>query len=163
VVRDSILSLADKLDTTIGGPSVPMNQQNDSLRRSIYFFHSNNDRNTFLTTFDEALVKECYRRDQSIVPQQALALSNSQLVLDSAKSIAERIDSQHSQEDDFIAQAFLEVLGIRPDVQMIASSKLAMQQWQALGDTGLGQGSPIKDRILLIWTLLNHNDFVTLR
>jgi hypothetical protein len=163
VVRDSILSLSGKLDTTIGGPSVPMNQQNDSLRRSIYFFHSNNERNTFLTTFDEALVKECYRRDQSIVPQQALALSNSQLVLDSAKSIAERIDSQHSQEDDFIAQAFLEVLGIKPDVQMIASSKLAMQQWQALDDTGLGQGSPIKDRILLVWTLLNHNDFVTLR
>lgn len=163
VVRDSILSLSGKLDTTIGGPSVPMNQQNESLRRSIYFFHSNNERNTFLTTFDEALVKECYRRDQSIVPQQALALSNSQLVLDSAKSIAERIDSQHSQEDDFIAQAFLEVLGIKPDVQMIASSKLALQQWQALDDTGLGQGSPIKDRILLVWTLLNHNDFVTLR
>ena len=163
VLRDSILSLAGNLDATIGGPSVPMSQQEGSLRRSIYFFHSNNERNTFLSTFDEALVKECYRRDQSIVPQQALALSNSQLVLDSAARIAQRIDSQYKDQDGFIAQAFLEILGIRADDQMVASSKRAMQQWQELGDTGLGQGSAIKDRILLVWSLLNHNDFVTVR
>ena len=87
VVRDSILSLAGSLDTSFGGPSVPINQQSDSLRRSLYFFHSNNERNMFLSTFDEALVKECYRRDQIIVPQQALALSNSRLVLDSVLSL----------------------------------------------------------------------------
>lgn len=167
VVRDSILSLAGSLDATIGGPSVPMNQQNDSVRRSLYFFHSNNERNMFLTTFDEALVKECYRRDQSIVPQQALALSNSRLVLDSAVSIAQKISQQVSQEatpeDAFVVQAFLQILGIRPDEAMVASSKEAMQRWRGLPDNGLGQGTPIRDRILLVWALLNHNDFVTLR
>jgi mono/diheme cytochrome c family protein len=163
VVRDSILALAGNLDKTIGGPSVPMNQQADSLRRSLYFFHSNNERNTFLTTFDEALVKECYRRDQSIVPQQALALSNSRLVLDSAVKIAERIDSQAKQEDAFIAESFLQIVGIQPDDAMIAASKQAMQQWRSLPDTGLGQSTAIKDRVLLVWSLLNHNDFVTLR
>lgn len=163
VVRDSILSLAGKLDATIGGPSVPMNQQNDSVRRSLYFFHSNNERNTFLTTFDEALVKECYRRDQSIVPQQALALSNSRLVLDAATSIAQRIDSHSKDESDFISQAFLEVVGIRPDESMMASSKRAMQRWRELPETGDGQGTAVRDRILLVWSLLNHNDFVTLR
>ena len=45
----------------------------------------------FLTTFDAAMVTECYRREQSIVPQQALALTNSRLVLDSAKPIAAKI------------------------------------------------------------------------
>jgi hypothetical protein len=71
VVRDSLLSLAGVLDPTMWGPPVPPDQQNDSRRRSVYFFHSNNERNLFLTTFDGAGVKECYRRDQSIVPQQA--------------------------------------------------------------------------------------------
>ncbi len=42
-------------------------EQAASRRRSLYFFHSNNERNLFLTTFDEAAVKECYRREQSIV------------------------------------------------------------------------------------------------
>ena len=65
--------------------------QADSTRRSLYFFHSNNDRNLFLTTFDDASVKECYRRDQSIVPQQALALTNSRLVHDAARPIAKRL------------------------------------------------------------------------
>ena len=163
VVRDSILSLARTLDDRLGGPSVPMGQQSDSLRRSLYFFHSNNERNMFLSTFDEALVKECYRRDQSIVPQQALALSNSRLVLDSAVKIAERIHQEASDSDEFIQRAFREVLGIQADASMIASSKQAMERCRSLPSSAIGQDSAISDRILLVWTLLNHNDFVTLR
>ena len=172
VVRDSILSLAGSLDATIGGPSVPMNQQADSLRRSLYFFHSNNERNLFLTTFDEALVKECYRRDQSIVPQQALALSNSRLVLDSAVRIAERIGREGQggrvEEQEFIEQAFQQILGIRADESMVGASRRAMERWRSLPEGGIGQGSSIPDRIMpdrimLVWSLLNHNDFVTLR
>ncbi len=163
VVRDSILSLAGSLDTSFGGPSVPINQQGDSLRRSLYFFHSNNERNMFLSTFDEALVKECYRRDQSIVPQQALALSNSRLVLDSVVRISEKMHQESSDLDMFIVRAFREILGIQADASMVASSKSAMERWRALPNAGIGQGSPIADRILLVWALLNHNDFVTLR
>lgn len=92
VVRDSILSLAGTIDLTRGGPPIKPAEQVESRRRSLYFFHSNNDRNLFLTTFDEATVKECYRREQSIVPQQALAMTNSRLILDASKLIAERIE-----------------------------------------------------------------------
>ena len=86
------------LDSAMGGPPVPVAAQAESTRRSLYFFHSNNERNLFLTTFDEAPVKECYRRDQSIVPQQALALTNSQLVLDAARPIAERLTRRLAAE-----------------------------------------------------------------
>jgi len=85
VVRDSLLDHAKTLDLTIGGPPVIPNRQADSRRRSLYFFHSHNERNLFLSTFDEARVNECYRREQSIVPQQALALTNSKLVLDASQ------------------------------------------------------------------------------
>ena len=88
LVRDSLLSLAGTLDPTMGGPPVLPAMQATSTRRSLYFFHSNNERNLFLTTFDDALVKDCYRREQSIVPQQALALTNSRLVLDASEQIA---------------------------------------------------------------------------
>ena len=36
----------------------------------------------FLALFDAANVSECYRRSESVVPQQALALANSPLTLD---------------------------------------------------------------------------------
>lgn len=91
VVRDALLELAGQLDITLGGPAILPSEQSKSLRRSLYFFHSNNDRNTFLTTFDEAAVAECYRREQSVVPQQSLALANSPLVHEQLAHIATRI------------------------------------------------------------------------
>ena len=169
VVRDSILALAGRLDSAIGGPSVAMKDQADSVRRSLYFFHSNNERNLLLTTFDEALVKECYRREQSIVPQQALALSNSKLVLESCVQIADRISASSDTkeikdaEEAFIRSAFLWLLGIRADDEAVQRSREAMARWRGIADTGLGQGHPQRERVLLIWALLNHNDFVTLR
>jgi hypothetical protein len=93
-MRDSLLAHAGTLDPAMGGPPVLPAQQDESTRRSLYFFHSNNDRNLFLTTFDETLVKDCYRREQSIVPQQALALTNSKLILDASARIAERLSAE---------------------------------------------------------------------
>ncbi|MBI2948051.1 MAG: DUF1553 domain-containing protein [Verrucomicrobia bacterium] len=166
-VRDSILSLAGTLDSTIGGPPVPSGNQEDSKRRSLYFFHSNNDRNLFLTTFDEAGVKECYRRDQSIVPQQAMALTNSKLVLDSASRIAARLsrasEPDQSSSDDvaFIRRAFLEVLAIAASDAEVDACGKALENWRQDKSQSAGPLDPA--RAHLIWALLNHNDFVTLR
>jgi hypothetical protein len=167
VARDSILSLAGTLDSTIGGPSVPAVNQDESKRRSLYFFHSNNDRNLFLTTFDEAGVRECYRRDQSIVPQQALALTNSKLVLDSAGRIAARLIDDCATErippgdDSFIRRAFLAVLGIAASDAEVSTSQKALENWRTRDSPS--SGKPDSARAHLIWALLNHNDFVTLR
>lgn len=162
VVRDSVLSLAGTLDPTMGGPPVPMNQQETSHRRSLYFFHSNNERNLFLTTFDEASVSECYRREQSIVPQQALALSNSQLVQQSAVQIADRISGlpevQGKDDTAFVRGAFQLVTGIEPGPAEITASLAALNEWSALPG-----GNPKEARASFIWVLINHNDFVTLR
>lgn len=164
IVRDSILALAGTLDPTRGGPPVLPTDQAQSLRRSLYFFHSNNERNLFLTTFDEALVKDCYRREQSIVPQQALALANSGLVLDAAAKIAQQLvparDSDAAAIDDatFIRQAFTVVLGIKvSDAEVLASSQ-ALAAWRQLEGSSAEQA-----RTNLVWALMNHNDFVTLR
>ncbi len=158
VIRDSILALAGKLDRTMGGPPVPPAQQAASTRRSLYFFHSNNDRNLFLTTFDEALVKECYRREQSIVPQQALALINSQLVLDGAEQIAKRLSASVADDADFVRTAFAVLLAMTPSDAELAASHDALEAWRQLPN-----GSADSARANLVWALINHNDFVTLR
>lgn len=173
VVRDAILAQAGELDPTRGGPSVPLSEQAESKRRSLYFVHSNNERNLFLTTFDDATVKECYRREQSIVPQQALALSNSRLVHDAAGRIVTRLERSLSEktagtsvEDaSFVRQAFRVLLGFEPGAGEMAASLRALAAWRSLpkrpDDATAGvEGEP---RAGLVWALLNHNDFVTLR
>jgi hypothetical protein len=164
VVRDSVLSLAGTLDLTMGGPPILAANQDASRRRSLYFFHSNNERNLFLTTFDGPLVTECYRRSQSIVPQQALAMTNSRIVLDSSQPIAERISiaisTKESEVDDaaFVRSAFLLLLGNSPNDEELGASLKALKQWR-----GLPNVSSQESFAYLIWSLLNHNDFVTLR
>ena len=159
-VRDSLLALSGELDATMGGPSVPAASQAASKRRSLYFFHSNNERNLFLTTFDEASVKECYRREQSIVPQQALALANSGLVHDAAGLIAARLTAEVPPSDDaaFVRQAFRTVLGTAPRDAESSACLATLEAWRKLP-----QATPAAARAQLVWALFNHNDFVTLR
>lgn len=154
VVRDSILAHAGTLDPTRGGPSVLPSDQLQSKRRSLYFFHSNNERNLFLMTFDEAMVKECYRRDQSIVPQQALALTNSQLILDHLTPIANRLAEGTTDDASFVRRAMELLLAVRPSDQEMQASVEAMRAWNTLPDDAREQ---------FVWTLINHNDYVTLR
>ncbi|MFM7038282.1 MAG: DUF1553 domain-containing protein [Planctomycetaceae bacterium] len=173
LVRDSLLALAGTLDPTLGGPSVPSAQQADSRRRSLYFHHSNNDRNLFLTMFDEALVTDCYRREQSIVPQQALALSNSRLVLDSAPLIAARVTADsfrlvpHAATDDdrFISAAFLLLLGAEPTAGELAAARQAISEWQQLPEAASQPDLAPAEfaRTQLIQVLLNHHDLITVR
>ncbi|QEH34563.1 Planctomycete cytochrome C [Aquisphaera giovannonii] len=169
VVRDSILALAGTLDPAMGGPPVPTADQAASTRRSLYFFHSNNERNPFLTTFDEALVKECYRREQSIVPQQALALTNSRLVLDASRPIASRLGARLAAiggpTDDraFVRLAFVTLLGAEPTEAEEAAMVRSLGEWARLPDAGQGGDAGAGARADLVWVLLNHNDFVTLR
>ena len=158
VIRDSLLAIAGELDLTLGGPPVQRKDQDTSKRRSVYFFHSNNDRNLFLTQFDEALVKECYRREQSIVPQQALALTNSSLVLTLAPKIAQNFFKHESEEKTFIIAAFQVLLGVTPSEHEIELSQASLRRWESVPGNGSDSA-----RAQFIWTLINHNDFVTLR
>jgi hypothetical protein len=163
VVRDGILTLAGTLDATMGGPPVSDGQQAASRRRSLYFWHSDISRNLFLTTFDDAAVKECYQRDQSIVPQQALALSNAALVHDAAAKIAGRLAASGSPADEaaFLERAFATILYRDPTADERVACEAAMAKWRQGAKPAAGDPDPA--RVLVVWTLLNHNDFVTLR
>ena len=66
----------------------------DVPRRSLYFEHAAEKQMEFLQIFDGAGVTECYRRKESILPQQALALANSDLSLHQARRLARTLSAQ---------------------------------------------------------------------
>lgn len=148
VVRDSLLHLAGKLDLTQGGPSIDPVKAETSPRRSLYFTQNADVEHRFLATFDNSNVLECYRRNESVVPQQALALTNSRLSRECADALAAKLAVL--DERAFIEQSFLTVLGRVPnDVERQASIA--------------GYAALKQNRSLFLQALINHNDFVTLR
>ena len=111
--------------------------------------------------FDDAAVLECYRRTESIVPQQALTLANSKFALAMAEAIAAKIGNRPDAE--FVAAAFELLLGPTPTAEERAACLEAMKEWETLLK---GQKHPRpgeKARANLVGALLNHNDFVTVR
>ncbi|MBE2283440.1 MAG: PSD1 domain-containing protein [Prosthecobacter sp.] len=148
VVRDSLLHLASKLDLSLGGPSLDPDKAESSPRRSLYFIQTTDTEHRFLATFDNSNVLECYRRNESVVPQQALALTNSKLSRECADALAAKMS--RLDEKAFIEQSFLAILNRLPtDAERVASLE---------GFTALKQ-----NRSLFLQALLSHNDFVTLR
>ena len=164
VVRDSLLHLAGALDPTIGGPPVAANDE-ASRRRSLYFFHSHNDYPKFLATFDDANVLECYRRSESIVPAQALALSNSRIAQSMAAKIGDRLHRRLGTVNDaeFVRAAFAMILGDDPSPAEREACERALGELRALlkGQGVVDPGRRARDDLVL--ALLNHNDFVTIR
>ena len=168
-VRDALLHLAGTLDLSLGGPSIPVADES-SRRRSLYYVHSHNDHQKFLALFDDAGVQECYRRSESIVPQQALALSNSKLALSAAAAIAARLESEPSadrretaSDEAFIDRAWRTVLCDAPSADERAACLDALRQWRASAAARKSPDGDRQARAKLIEALLNHNDFVTVR
>ena len=164
IVRDGLLSLAGELDPKLGGPSIAANDES-SRRRSLYFVHSNNDQHLFLAMFDDAKVQECYRRAESIVPQQALALENSQLASSAANKIAQRLTARtpNSSDETFIRSAFLTILSAEPTSDESAACVVALAEMRAALQAKKVPDIEARTRQQLVQALLNHNDFVTVR
>lgn len=109
-------------------------------------------------------MKECYERERSIVPQQALALANAGFVHDAAARIAARIAPSTPPVDEatFIDRAFRTVLARPASAAESEACVAALSQWRSL-EPAPADGAVEPARIHLVWALLNHTDFVTLR
>ena len=163
-VRDSLLHAAGELDLTRGGPSIPVSDE-ASRRRSLYFVHSHNEHQKFLSMFDDASVLECYRRAESIVPQQALALENSDLAAGMAQRIATKLlaADRHAYDGQFVATAWQCVLGTTPSDEEVQTATAALKEFQSFRAGSDDDASQTAACALLVLSLLNHNDFVTIR
>lgn len=183
-IRDSTLAVSEQLDRTAGGPDLDPLAGLTVPRRSLYFRSAKEKKVTFLAMFDSANVVECYRRSESIVPQQALAMANSPLTLVQARLLAQKlsaeagIDATSEATAKFIEIGFLQVLSRPVTPAETQECKVFLEsQTQRFSNakdlTGFGAGLEtsvkpsaiphLRARENLIHVLLNHNEFVTVR
>jgi hypothetical protein len=112
LVRDNLLWVAGSLDLTMGGPDIDHNLGLTSKRRSLYLRQAAEKEVEFLRIFDGPSVTECYERRPSVMPQQALALANSELAFAQARVLSGELAKRAGGDDArFVADAFRRVLG----------------------------------------------------
>ena len=177
LVRDNVLHVTGQLDPTMGGPEIDQNQGLTVKRRSLYFRHAPEKEMVFLSTFDGPSPLECYVRKQTVVPQQALALANSELTLVQARLLAAEL-VKHSGTDParFAAAAFERVLARKPSAAEVAECRKYLEAGLPGGSARpVAAEEPVKDgskpspdaaqraREMLVLVLLNHHDFITIR
>ena len=169
VVRDSVLFLAGRLDTEMGGPDQPVASAEAGTRRTVYYRYASSDSIPLLTMFDAASVTECYRRHETIVPQQALALTNSGMILNRAGDIATVIDREVGGDPSarvaFVDSAFERVLGRAPTEAERAECASGLARLAEAFASEAKKAAPpeARARSALVHVLLNHNDFVSIR
>jgi hypothetical protein len=182
VVRDGLLHLAGRLDVARSGPDLEPTAADVTPRRSLYFRHTPDDRALLLELFDAANASECYQRDESIVPQQALALANGVFAQEQARLVTSKLlaaaDLPAGDAGGFITRAFEHVLSRPPTAseRELCGKYLVEQAARYAGAAGLkkvatgpaAQVKPAADPALraresLVHVLLNYNEFVVVR
>jgi hypothetical protein len=182
IVRDSLLSVAGQLDITMGGPDLDEAQAEITPRRSLYFHHTPDSQAVFLKLFNAPDPTDCYKREESVVPQQALALANSTLSRKEARILSQTLSSRLAGKRDelaFVNGAFEAVLGRLPNAKEAAESRnflveqanlyRNMEKLTPLPAVGSPSEIPpakepeLRARENLVHVLFNHNDFVTIR
>ncbi|MDA1014781.1 MAG: DUF1553 domain-containing protein [Planctomycetota bacterium] len=151
IIRDSLLHVSGQLDQTIGGQDLDPKLEATSHRRSMYFsvYPEGGGMMRFMSLFDAPDPCDCYRRSETIVPQQALAMSNSTLSLSVSRQLAKTTAVATKQtEEQFVIAAFEKILCRSPST---AETRACLE---FLTDKRAREG--------LVRVLLNHNDFVTI-
>ena len=168
VVRDNLLYVAGELDPALGGPDIDHKLGLSSKRRSLYLRSAAEKEVEFLKIFDGPSVTECYLRKASVVPQQALALANSELTLREARALAQSLSEKAGPDgEQFITQAFWQVLARGPKSEelrlcgdFLVERSLPKSNNRSVTSTA---NNAQRARESLVLVLFNHNDFVTAR
>jgi hypothetical protein len=167
-VRDTLLHLSGRLESTRGGPELDHEKGLTTFRRSLYYRHANEKQMVFLTTFDAAGPTECYRRVHSVVPQQALALANSSVAQESAAQLARRLAGNLGPQaplTSFVATCFEQVLGrsATQEETALCVRFLREQENRLLASPPAPRTITERARASLVQVLFNHHEFVTVR
>ena len=146
IVRDSILSVSGKLDTSAGGPPVMVMVRADGKvvidesklltptakwRRSIYLLVRRAYNLSLLSVFDQPFISTtCARRDTSAVPLQSLTMLNDEFVAEHARYFADRLLEQKSDDSATLITAAYRIALARPpdgDELSMCTASLARQ------------------------------------
>ena len=145
-IRDTMLSLAGKLDTTMGGPGFRLyqfTQDNvctyhpldvhgpETYRRAVYHQNPRAAKMDLLTEFDcPDAAAVAPRRTATTTPLQALTLMNHQFTVDMANFFAERISAETDSEDPAaqVKRAFVLAFGRSPGKDELAAGLALIEQ-----------------------------------
>ncbi len=112
-MRDALLFAAGRLDVRPGGTSAPLADTN--LRRALYGYTDRFRIPALLRNFDVANPDTSIsHRPETLVPLQALYLTNSPFVRQQAEAVVKRAEVAQAQADDRIGAVFRVVLAREP-------------------------------------------------
>lgn len=170
IVRDAVLAVSGKLDTTFGGAPIPVEPRPDGTfvvsdknlptptspwRRSLYLLARRNYHPTILSVFDQPnLTTNCTGRESSAVVLQSLTMLNDRFVLEHAEHLASGVaEAAGSDTAKQIDLAFRIALGRPPRDSELADCAAAFARFAK-------QESEEKALIQLCHTLLNTSEFL---
>jgi mono/diheme cytochrome c family protein len=171
VVRDCLLYVAGKLDMTMGGQELENSDALTTFRRSLYYsvYPEQGGKSPLGEVFDAPDALECYRRSRSVVPQQALALTNSDLVHELSSLLAGLVEEGargregEGEDERFIAACFERILTRAPSAEELEVCLEALNGQPSVLVKSKDTDVTARARASLVRVLLNHNDFVTIR
>ena len=178
-IRDAILAVSGRLDDSLGGKSVPLRNRQfvfdhtsidhtkyDSLRRALYLPVIRNNLYTLFEQFDfpDPTTPTGHRNSTTVAPQ-ALLMMNSELIMDSADSLAQRL-RDYSRDNSARVQLAYELAFSRlptgSEVQRAIDFIEGNIHTDGTSDPGTIQ---MKQRLWSIWCqgLLASNEFLYIR
>ncbi len=99
-VRDSLLYISGRLDLTVGGHPVNILSEPYSLRRSVYGFVDRGNLPEMMNQFDFANPgMPLGKRHETTVPQQALFMMNSPLMIEVVRALLKRPEMARAKTD----------------------------------------------------------------
>ncbi len=156
-LRDAVLATSGLLDDSLEGKSAPLFGGPPHVRRTIYGWIDRQDLPGVFRVFDFASPDSSTpQRPQTVVPQQALFLMNSEFVLEQSRQLAERVAAQ-GEPAERVAALYGRVLGRppAPEEQALALRYVA----QAALQLGPGAKPPAGPWARLAQALLMTNEF----
>ncbi len=179
VLRDSLLSCAGRLDMRMGGQELENGEIATTARRSLYYsVHPElGGESPMGELFDAPDALECYRRTQSIIPQQALAMTNGDLVHQTSAAIVRdwdavrkgaapvggEVQGTEAEFEPFVDAMFAQILSRSPtDIERRLCREAYEKQRELAARTNVAE-SATRARESIVRALLNHNDFITIR
>ena len=169
VIRDSLLYCGGELDRKMGGQPIENSESLTTQRRSLYysFYPEQGGQSPLGELFDGPDALDCYRRTRTIIPQQALAMTNSDVVHKMSAAIVANWNSvdQAGETERFVVEMFEQILSRVPTSTEQQICIDAFETQRALSTkSGVDEAAAIRSAgESVVRALFSHNDFVTVR
>ena len=121
-MHDALLTITGELDTKMGGKPVAISSEDFAKRRALYTLIDRQNPPELLTQFDfPSPDVESGRRYETIVPQQALFLMNSPMVIEAARKLVDRpVFAELKSDDERVTALYVAIYQRMPTKQEIA-------------------------------------------